>query len=392
MLELQTDMSIIGILILVIVLPIIAIIMSLLAYSSIRKLKLQDPEQFKKINDSLNKMQETLTRLDEFKQDTRIRVDELDKDIEELNKELPRYNDIDDIKKKVESIEKTQNTFFQELNEKMAQFKLTYSKEIDEMRNDILRLVENKAKELTQNYIESESVSKDEFDRLRERIENLIGADELTERMDILCSIFNSKDIKTIIWQCRLINLLRGGLAPEAEEDILIQAGIPKTRIDAFLKRLLENGITEAKNVTAYYINPEFEWIYSYIDKPDWLYNRLRDYTIKEQEYKRYIRNNIALVDNDLIIVSEEYQVDSGYIDILCRDMDGKTCIIELKYPVAVPSVVGQLLRYKEDYKNRTGENLLRCILVAPKITDRTKESLNNHGFEYKEIEYNSPH
>ncbi len=106
-------------------------------------------------------------------------------------------------------------------------------------------MVKNATEEIVKvanNQISENSVSREEFEKLRERIESMLGVDELVERMEVLSHIFETSKINTLNWQCKLIKLLNGGLAPDAEEDQMISHGIPMSSYSKFLDKLLENG------------------------------------------------------------------------------------------------------------------------------------------------------
>ena len=228
----------------------------------------------------------------------------------------------------------------------------------------------------------------EEFNNLKQRIEKLVGTDESAERVNILATLFDSLQIKVLNWQCGVFKLLRGGLAPEAEEDHMIAKGIPVSPGIKFLKKLDEQGIADSKKVNAYYLNPEYEWIYSYIDNPDWLQKRLEDKIKKEKDYQQFIKNNLNLIEDGLLLEESEYQLATGKIDFVCRDSTGKMVGLELKYPVAATTVNRQLLGYKADYERKTGNTNTRFMIIAPKLSDSLKDLLAQEELEFKEINF----
>lgn len=133
---------------------------------------------------------------------------------------------------------------------------------------------------------------------------------------------------------------------------------------------------------------PEFEWILSYIDNPDWLQKRLEGTIKKEREYQKFIRDNLNLVEEGLLLEQEQYELDTGKIDFICRDSDGRAVGLELKYPSAATTVKRQLQGYKNDYEQKTGRNNARFILVSPKIPENLKLLLVRDGLEYKEVNF----
>lgn len=230
--------------------------------------------------------------------------------------------------------------------------------------------------------------SREEFEKLRERIESMLGVDELVERMEVLSHIFETSKINTLNWQCKLIKLLNGGLAPDAEEDQMISHGIPMSSYGKFLDKLLENGMIEQKKIDGYYLLPEYEWLYSYVENPDWLKNRLEGGIKKEREYHDFIKNNLNLIEEGLLLEQDEYELATGKIDFICRSSNSQAVGLELKYPAASTSAKRQILGYKNDYTQKTGRSDTRFILVAPKIPENLKLLLVQDGLEYKEISF----
>ncbi len=274
------------------------------------------------------------------------------------------------------------------LDSQMNLFRLNTTEDLNKTKEQMIKNAAVEITELAGNHIKENSVDRDEFNNLKQRIEKLVGSDESSERIDILASLFDSLQIKVLNWQCGLFKLLRGGLAPEAEEDHMVAKGIPLTPGIKFLKKLDEQGIADLKQVNAYYLNPEYEWIYSYIDNPDWLQKRLEDKVKKEKDYQQYIQNHLSKIEDGLLLEEAEYQLATGKIDFICRDKDGNAVGLELKYPVATTTVKRQLAGYKTDYQQKTGSTNARFILVAPKIPDKLKSLLTEDGLEYFEIDF----
>lgn len=272
------------------------------------------------------------------------------------------------------------------LDGEMASFRRTTADDMDKMRDDMMGSAKAKIIEHADSRLVEKSVSREEFDRLKGRVEKIVGSDEVAERMEVLASLFDSKQIKTINWQCKLVRLLNGGLAPDAEEDLLVSEGIPQSSYGKFLARLASLGIAEKKTISAFYMSPEYEWLYSYVDKPDWLQRRLEGMVKKEKEYQQYIGDNLHLVEAGLLPQNREYQLETGSIDFMCVDGSGRAVGLELKYPAATGSDKRQVSGYRRDYEKKTGASGARFVLVSPQIPDRLKEMLREDGLEYREI------
>ena len=309
-------------------------------------------------------------------------------DLTNLKTNLPHTNEINGLE---ENIKKLCGDFTElriNIDDQMNKFKLGTTEDLNQTREEMIKNATQQITEQATNHLIENSVSREEFESLKERIEKMLGADEVAERMEVLSSLFDSSQIKTLNWQCKLIKLLNGGLAPDAEEDLIVSEGIPKSSYEKFLKKLTGAGITETKKIAAFYLMPDFEWIYSYVDNPDWLQRRLGDTIKKESEYQQYIKNNLNLIEDGLLLEKSEYELATGKIDFICRDSQGRAVGLELKYPAAATSVKRQISGYKHDYEEKYGKSNSRFIVVAPKIPDKLKALLDNDGLEYCEIDF----
>ena len=277
--------------------------------------------------------------------------------------------------------------FEDKLNAAMATVTDDSKQMVDKMVTDAGQSVRDEAME----FLNKNSVKREEFERLAERVESELGADELAERFGILSKIFDTVQIKTLNWQCGLIRLLRGGLAPDAEGDTMVAAGIPKSTYDKFLKRLVSAGVVSEKSIPAFYMRPEFEWIYSYVDNPDFLRSRLANQArIKtlEKNYHKYIKKNPHLIEKGLRVQESQYKLDTGPIDLLCRDSENRPVGVELKYPSATTAVVRQIGGYKADFKRKTNAANARFMVVSPSIPKNVESLLDGYDVEYREVAF----
>jgi len=315
-------------------------------------------------------------------------IQQTNSEINSLKMDLPRFQEISDLKNQLGAMNQQQETFMTSVSSTIDTYKRASAEEISGIRKDVISNAEARSIEVAKAHVESNSVSRDEFDGLKDRVETVLASDEISERVELLGSLFDSANIRTLVWQCKLIRLAQNGIAPDAEEDVLIQEGIPVPTGKAFLKKLVDKGILDSKKVDSYYLMPEFTWLTSYAEDPDTLQRNLENHIRKEQEYQKYVKDNVSTIEEGLLVVKEQYQVDSGRIDILCRDKKGLDVALELKYPVANNEVIGQILRYKEDQKRRSGNGHMRFVLVAPKISTKLRELLVSNTIEYKEIPF----
>ena len=309
-------------------------------------------------------------------------------DLTNLKTGLPHTNEVTVLQENIQKLCTDFTDLKTNIDEQMDKFKLGTTEDLHKTKEEMIKNATQLVTEHASNYLDENSVSRKEFESLKERIEKMLGADEVAERMDVLSLLFDSSQIRTLNWQCRLVKLLNGGLAPEAEEDLIISEGIPKSSCEKFLKKLTTAGITEAKNIPAFYLLPDYEWIYSYVENPDWLQKRLEGTIKKEKEYQQYIKNNLNLIEEGLLLEQSEYGLATGIIDFICRDSNGRTVGLELKYPSATTRVKRQILLYKNEDEEKTGRTNSRFFVVSPKIQENLKTILVNSGFEYREIDF----
>lgn len=320
--------------------------------------------------------------------DMQTRLQNVFTDLTTLKTELPHTTEVAAVQENVKKLCADFTELNTNLEEQINKFRLVTTEDLNQTRDEMIKITAEKLIESANRHLEEHSVNREEFNNLKNRIEKVLGADEVADRMEILSSIFDSSQIKTLNWQCRLVKLLNGGLAPDAEEDLIISQGIPRTSCEKFLKKLTEFGISEQKKISAFYLTPEYEWIYSYVDNPDWLQKRLENTIKKESEYQDYIKDHLNLVEEGLLLEKAEYELATGKIDFICRDSNGKAVGLELKYPAASTSAKRQISGYKKDYEEKTGRTDSRFILVAPKIPENLKRLLDDDGLEYREIEF----
>jgi len=309
-------------------------------------------------------------------------------DLNTLRTNLPRTTEVSFLQENMKRLCDDFGALKTSIEDQMNKISSTTTEDLNKTKDLMIKTANEKVVEDAINHLTEKSVSREEFERLQERIEKTSGPDEVDGRIETLSNIFDTKNIRTLNWQCRLIKLLSDGFAPEADGKQLALNNIPGTYTN-FIKKLTENGLVEEKSIEAYYLVPESEWLQSYAENPDWLRQRLENTTRKEREYKQFIKEHLDLIESGLWLEQEEYEVVQGSkIDFICRDSSGHAVVLELKYPEARPSVRGQIFRYKRDYENKVGRKDSRFMVVAPKISDNVKNLLSIDGLEYKEVNF----
>jgi RecB family endonuclease NucS len=97
---------------------------------------------------------------------------------------------------------------------------------------------------------------------------------------------------------------------------------------------------------------------------------------------------NPTVIADGLRLVRREYPTDIGPVDLLCRDVEGRTVAIEVKRRGEIDGVE-QLTRYL-DYLNR--DPLLRPVrgvFVAQEIKPQAKVLASNRDIACVEVDYN---
>ena len=323
--------------------------------------------------------------LSKMKQD----LDKTSSELSNMKTAMPHYNEVNYLHDNVKKLCDDFVVFTSNIEDRMNKFSAIATEDLNKTRELMVKTAKDEVVKAATDHLSQNSVNKEEFDKLRERIEGMIGADEVAERMEILGNIFDTSKMNTMNWQCKLIKMLDGGLAPEAEQNQLLASNIPLTSLKKFLGKLLEVGLIEEKQIAGYYLLPDFEWIYSYVEKPDWLMKRLESRIKKEREYHDFIRSNLHLIEEGLMLEQDEYDLATGsIIDFICRSATGQVVGLELKYPAATTAVKRQIHGYKNDYEQKTGRNNSRFIVIAPKVPENLKVLLVQDGLEYKEVSF----
>jgi len=118
---------------------------------------------------------------------------------------------------------------------------------------------------------------------------------------------------------------------------------------------------------------------------------KLRDTAVfeesgSEKDMQQAVTQQPELIEPGLKILTTEYPVSSGFIDVLAEDSRGKLTIIEIKRKKASLEAVLQLKRYVESMKKMTGRSDVRGVLAAPSISREAYKALRRLDLEFKEL------
>ena len=312
-------------------------------------------------------------------------IDAMKNEYGEKINSIPAMDVIQDLEGRMEGI----NEYVIDSHEKDSRERIEKLTEIkDEMEKDMKERIVAQAKKV----ISESSVSREEFKDIERRLDKFVGDDTQEEKVELLSKLFNSQKISVISWKCKMIHLLRNGVAPQIDEGKFVLNGIPIGEAKKFLKELAGGDIVDKREIDSYAICEEYLWMEQYVDKPVWLRDEFdkRDLKAKkEKEYQNWMKYNLDKIEVGLLKENREVRMKEGTIDFLCRDSNGKLVGLELKFPKATQRDAKQLIGYAEGIEKHEQEENFRGIMVAPKIPDGLKHLLEEHELEYKEVLWN---
>ena len=79
-----------------------------------------------------------------------------------------------------------------------------------------------------------------------------------------------------------------------------------------------------------------------------------------EKNVKDRIEKDPSVIEPGLRVISREVTTESGYIDLLCEDTQGRTVIVEVKRTSISPSAVYQLEAYLIDFRKKNKDAQVR--------------------------------
>lgn len=90
-----------------------------------------------------------------------------------------------------------------------------------------------------------------------------------------------------------------------------------------------------------------------------------------EKDLQIYLANKLNEIETGLTLIGTEYGTKAGFIDILCKDKNGKLVVIETKAGKAKDAALGQILGYIGALIESEKQENIRGILVASGFDDR---------------------
>ena len=106
-----------------------------------------------------------------------------------------------------------------------------------------------------------------------------------------------------------------------------------------------------------------------------------------EEDLRQHLLDDPDLLEPGFEPRETERPTDAGPMDVFGVDGDGRAVVVELKRRRVGPSAAGQLKRYVEALERELGDEAVRGVLVAPSVTERTRELLDREGLEFVGID-----
>ena len=107
---------------------------------------------------------------------------------------------------------------------------------------------------------------------------------------------------------------------------------------------------------------------------------------MKEKDIESDLVKNLSKIERGIILVERQKRVDTGVIDLFCKDKEGKYVIVEIKREPDTKVIV-QLAKYNMALINGgLNKKRLRTILVSLEIPNAVKAACEFFNFEIKKI------
>jgi RecB family endonuclease NucS len=104
-----------------------------------------------------------------------------------------------------------------------------------------------------------------------------------------------------------------------------------------------------------------------------------------EVDIHEAIEEEPEIVEQGLKVIEREKETPAGFIDVFARDQKGRYVVIEVKRNPDYNTVL-QLQRYVDEIKDEFRGDV-RGILVAPKMTDKILDYLEERDLEFVDVE-----
>lgn len=104
-----------------------------------------------------------------------------------------------------------------------------------------------------------------------------------------------------------------------------------------------------------------------------------------EKHFENVLHRYPELIEEGLKFTGRQVNVGGKYVDLLFEDRFGQKLIVELKKGIIKREHVAQLLDYEGYFLSADNPNI-RVMLIGNRVPPNLRNSLDHHGFEWKEI------
>jgi RecB family endonuclease NucS len=108
-----------------------------------------------------------------------------------------------------------------------------------------------------------------------------------------------------------------------------------------------------------------------------------------EAHLQELLAANCTAIAEGLSLVRREYPTDIGPVDLLCKDADGRTVVVEVKRRGEIDGVE-QLTRYLERLERDPMLRPVRGVFVAQVIKPQARVLASDRGIECVEVDYDA--
>jgi hypothetical protein len=88
---------------------------------------------------------------------------------------------------------------------------------------------------------------------------------------------------------------------------------------------------------------------------------------LTEVNLEEFVIHQLDEIEPGLVLESRQLHTDAGRLDLLCKDLDGRYVVIELKRSQGTDQVVGQILRYMGWIQENYRTDRVRGIIIVGK-------------------------
>ncbi|MGA0863816.1 MAG: endonuclease NucS [Ilumatobacteraceae bacterium] len=108
-----------------------------------------------------------------------------------------------------------------------------------------------------------------------------------------------------------------------------------------------------------------------------------------EKQLQELLAASPDAMEPGLVVVRREHYTALGPVDLLCRDTEGRTVVIEVKRRGEIDGVE-QLTRYMADLANDATLGELRGMFVAQQIKPQARTLAESRGYTCVEVDYDA--